>query len=153
MVEIRRLRPGDGQIARRAMERFEPPRHGVRGGVHLADTLADPRTVVVVALDEGEAIGHARAHELPRFDGPRPKMLLYKIDVAESHRRRGIARALTAELLRVSRERDCLNLWVITDERNTEAMHLYPATGAVRPMTDEVVFAWDLDAPAVAETA
>ncbi len=64
--------------------------------------LADPRTLMLVAFDGGLPVGFVLAHELPRRHGDRSKLFVYEVDVAESHRRRGIAWALLARLVELS---------------------------------------------------
>jgi len=145
MVEIRRLRPGDEAIARQVTRIFEPPDPDASGEAHLSALLADKHTHVFVALVGAEPVGTARAHELPRLDGPRPKLLLYTLDVAPSHRRQGIGRALIEAVLALARERRCRNVWVVTNQSNTAAMRLYASTGAERPAGDDVVLVWNLD--------
>jgi len=67
--------------------------------------LADSRTLLLVAFDSGQSVGFVLAHELPRRHGDPAKLFVYEIDVAESHRRRGVASALLAELAELARER------------------------------------------------
>ncbi|MCP4569520.1 MAG: GNAT family N-acetyltransferase, partial [FCB group bacterium] len=63
------------------------------------------------------------------------------MEVAESHRRKGIGRALIGRLKEEVRDRDVMKMWVITERSNTAAVHLYESTGAVpQEVEDAVVF-------------
>ena len=86
-MEIRRLRPGDEDVVRQLASR--PP--------HF-ELLEDERTILLVAFEEGEPIGFALAHHLPRRHDPPSKLLVYEVDVDEAHRRRGVGKALLAKL-------------------------------------------------------
>ena len=67
--------------------------------------LADRRTLMLVAFDGARPVGFVLAHELPRRHGRRAKLFVYEVDVAETHRRRGIAAALLGRLAELARER------------------------------------------------
>jgi ribosomal protein S18 acetylase RimI-like enzyme len=69
------------------------------------------------------------AHELPRRHGDRAKLFVYEVDVAESHRRRGIAKALLRRLAELARERGIRTGFVLTDEDNVAANALYRSAG------------------------
>jgi aminoglycoside 6'-N-acetyltransferase len=64
---------------------------------------------------------------------------LYDVDVVESHRRRGIAKALLARLDELARERGIGEGFVLTEPDNDAANALYRSAGATR---FEVVM-WD----------
>ncbi|MFD6418183.1 GNAT family N-acetyltransferase [Streptomyces sp. NPDC060194] len=75
------------------------------------------------------------------------EMCLYELGVAETHRRRGIGRALTDALAALARERGCYDMWVGVDLDNAAALATYRASGAV----DDGNFAmltWDFADPA-----
>ena len=87
--------------------------------------LADPRTLMLVAFDGGLPVGFLLAHELPRRHGARAKLFVYELDVAETHRRRGIASALLDRLAGLARKRGIRAGFVLTDEDNAAANALY----------------------------
>ncbi len=58
--------------------------------------------------------------------------------------RRGVARELIEELKRVTRERVCVSMWVLTDDDNAAATSLYRSTGG-RPHGDhQLMFEYPL---------
>jgi GNAT superfamily N-acetyltransferase len=121
-VEIRRLGPGDEDVVRALATR--PP--------HF-ELLHDERTIFLVAFDDGEPIGFVLAHHLPRRHDPPAKLLVYEVDVAEEHRRKGVGKALLQELARIAQDRRIPVGWVLTDDWNEGAMALYRSAGGKDP--------------------
>ena len=108
--------------------------------------LADPRTLMLVAFDGEVPVGFVLAHELPRRHGDRSHLFVYEVDVAESHRRRGIATALLARLAELAREREIRIGFVLTDPGNGPANALYcGAGGATQGVTVQWEFAYAED--------
>jgi aminoglycoside 6'-N-acetyltransferase I len=126
---IRRLGPGDEDVVAKLAEK-SPPR---------TELLADERTFFFVAFDGGEPVGHVLAYELLRRQGLAKMFLVYDVGTVESHRRRGVQRALFDELERVARERGIGEGWVLTEPDNDAANALYASRGGV---ASEVV-EWD----------
>ena len=93
--------------------------------------LADPRTLMLVAFDGVRPVGFVLAHELPRRHGDRSKLFVYEVDMAEAHRRRGIAKALLARLGDFARERGIRVGFVLTDADNAAGNALYRSVGGV----------------------
>jgi len=56
----------------------------------------DSRTLMLVPFEGECPVGFVLAHELPRRHGIPAKLFVYEVDVAESHRSRGITSALLA---------------------------------------------------------
>lgn len=79
--------------------------------------------VTVIAVDAGEGVGHAALRRLG--DGYEVK----KVVVSETHRRRGISRALLAAVEDAARARGATRAVLQTGDRQPEAMALYEATG------------------------
>ena len=130
-MEIRRLGPGDEEVVRKLATR--PP--------HF-ELLEDERTIFLAAFEDGEPIGFVLAHHLPRRHDPPAKLLVYEVDVAEAHQRRGVGKALLAELAEIARERGIPHGWVLTDDDNTAGMALYRSAGGREPRE---VIVWEFD--------
>jgi ribosomal protein S18 acetylase RimI-like enzyme len=131
-ITIRLLAPGDEEVVRE-LATYEGP-----GDPEAL--LADPRTVMLVAFDAARPVGFVLAHELPRRHGERAKLFLYEIDVAESHRRRGIASALLERLAELARERGIRRGFVLTEPDNGAANALYRTAGGA---TERVNVVWE----------
>lgn len=130
---IKRLEPGDEAIARQVISGLKntgdcPP----ADFRHVTKLLQEETTFVIAAIDDEEPVGFLIAYLLTRLAENRPMMLFYEIEVAESHRRKGIARQMIEKLQEMCRENSVLKMWVLTEESNPAAMRLYEATGGVR---------------------
>jgi aminoglycoside 3-N-acetyltransferase I len=132
-IAIRLLAPGDEDVVRK-LATYERP------GDPQA-LLADPRTLMLVAFDGDDPVGFVLAHELPRRHGPRAKLFLYEVDVAETHRRRGIASELLARLGELARDRGIRTGFVLAEPDNGPANALYRSVGGA---TDRVNVLWEL---------
>ena len=120
-IAIRLLVPGDEEVVR------ELATHEGSGDPEAL--LADPRTLMLVAFDGERPVGFVLAHELPRRHGDRAKLFVYELDVAETHRRRGIASALLARLGELARERGIRTGFVLSEPDNGPANALYRDAG------------------------
>jgi ribosomal protein S18 acetylase RimI-like enzyme len=101
--------------------------------------LADSRTLLLVAFDEGRPVAFVLAHELPRRHGDPAKLFVYEIDVAESHQRRGIGSALLDRLAELARARGIRTGFVLTEPDNGPANALYRGAGGA---TESVKVEW-----------
>jgi aminoglycoside 3-N-acetyltransferase I len=120
-VNVRRLGPGDEHVVAALATRAP-------SGTE-SELLADDRTIFLVAFDDDVPVGLVLGHELPRRHAPRSKLFVYEVDVVRTHRRRGVAAALFAELDRIARERRIPSGFVLTDRDNEPAMALYESVG------------------------
>ena len=102
--------------------------------------LADPRTLMLVAFDAERPVAFVLAHVLPRRHGNPAELFVYEVDVAESHRRRGIASALLARLGDLARERGVPAGFVLTEPDNGPANALYRDAGGG---TEAVIVQWE----------
>ena len=106
--------------------------------------LASPTDHLFIAYLDGQPAGFARAHDLRRLDGLRPKLLLYEIETAPQFRRRGVGRALVEAAKELGRARHASLMFVITSRGNTAAMRLYASTGGRRLAIDDTILSYDL---------
>ena len=104
--------------------------------------LSDPLHEIVVALNgDGVILGMASARIMLHPDKP-PAGFINELGVHEAHRRRGIARALCAELFAILRAHGCIGLWLATEHDNEPARGLYAKLDG-RETGDIVVYDWD----------
>ena len=125
-MEIRRLEPRDAGLAQALVRAFK---RSAPGAEHLRAWLADARCVLLAALERGAPVGWVYGYELPRIDGTQPMYLLYEIDVAPAHRRRGIGAALLAHIVEQARALGATRVTLLTDGDNARAQALYRRLG------------------------
>jgi len=126
----------------RGLARFEKLEHEV---VMTEDLLATALfgerqyAEVLLAEDEGQAVGFALFfHNFSTFLG-RPGIYLEDLFVMPEHRGKGIGRLLLASLARLAVERGCGRLeWAVLDW-NREAIRFYERLGA-RPNSDWTIY-------------
>lgn len=110
----------------------------------ISGFLSQPQNLVLLAWAEGKPVGWIRAFELPEIEAIGSMMLLFEIDVLESHRRQGVARALVEELKRVAKDRGCREVWVVTEDDNEPARRLYESSGLQCRTTPDRMYWCDL---------
>ena len=93
-----------------------------------AEFLADSRHHLAVAVEEGVIVGMASAVHYVHPDKP-PELWINEVGVAETHRRRGLARRLLEALFERGRGLGCSEAWVLADQSNTTAHRLYESAG------------------------
>ncbi len=71
-------------------------------------------------------------------------LFLFSLDVAENHRRKGIATALIKAFKQIGKDLGCAEAFVFTSARNSPAMGLYESTGGTRTNPDDVMFEYEL---------
>jgi [ribosomal protein S18]-alanine N-acetyltransferase len=98
---------------------------------------------LLVALDGDSPIGFVSGVETTHPDKG-TEMFLYELSVDESHRSRGIGRALVEALGKLARDSGCYGMWVGTEADNTAAIATYRAAGA-EPPEPCVTLAWEFD--------
>ena len=130
-ISIRLLRAGDDGVVRELAT--------CEGPGDPEALLADPRTLMLVAFEGKRPVGFVLAYELPRRHGERARLFLYEVDVAETHRRRGMASALLQRLAELARERGISTGFVLTDPGNGPANSLYRTAGGA---TEKVSVEW-----------
>lgn len=99
------------------------------GDDYVRALLAEPQTIVVVALAGPEVAGGLVAYELRKFERQRSEIYIYDLAVAESFRRRGIASALLARLSVIAAERGATAVFVQADYIDEPAIALYEKFG------------------------
>jgi ribosomal protein S18 acetylase RimI-like enzyme len=93
-----------------------------------AEFIADPRHHLAVAVLDGRIVGMASAVHYVHPDKP-PELWINEVSVAVECRGSGIGRKLLETLFTHGRTLDCKEAWVLTEEENIPARHLYRAVG------------------------
>jgi ribosomal-protein-alanine N-acetyltransferase len=129
-IDVRLLQSGDEHVVR-ALRTYD-------GDGDPEGLLADQHTLMLVAFEGERPVGFVLAHDLPRRHGDRSGLLVYEVDVAATHRRRGVARALLERLAGLARERGIRQGFVLTEVDNAPANAFYEAVGGTVEGTDVV---------------
>lgn len=106
----------------------------------LREFLDDGRRYLLLAVENGRALGSLYGYALRQPYRAEPQFLLYALDVREGSRRRGIGRALVERFSAEAREAGACEVWVLTDASNEAAMRLYERCGMIRPNRDDVLW-------------
>ena len=126
MTEITRLGPTHWAEVEAAAELFDhaPQPQATRR------FLTEPGHHLLIAYDDdGAPIGMVTGVEMTHPDKG-TEMFLYELGVRESHRGRGVGRALVAALADIAKAHRCYGMWVLTDDENPAAVKAYLAAGA-----------------------
>jgi [ribosomal protein S18]-alanine N-acetyltransferase len=106
--------------------------------------LVEPGHHLLIAYEGDRPIGFVSGVETVHPDKG-TEMFLYELGVAESHRGRGVGRALVERLAEMGRELGCYGMWVATDDANTAALATYERAGAKRDDKPAVILTWHFD--------
>jgi aminoglycoside 6'-N-acetyltransferase I len=122
-ITLKRMQPGDEAVLDRvAVDVFDEPIHAER----LHAYLRTPGHLMVLALEEGRVVGQCAAvvHNHP---DKATELYVDEVGTATTHLRRGIARAMLAEMFDWGRELGCAEAWLGTELDNDAANGLYRA--------------------------
>jgi aminoglycoside 3-N-acetyltransferase I len=143
---IRRLAPGDADLARRlnammgaAFDDADAYARQAPDAAWLEGALALPHVVALAAVEDGTVVGGLVGYLLPKLERAASEFYLYDLAVAEAHRRRGIATALIAEARRIAAGEGAWVMFVQADHGDDPAVALYTKLG-----TREDVMHFDL---------
>lgn len=89
-------------------------------------------------------VGFLTAHRLQRFDTRKAEVLLYEIGVLPKYQKRGIGKALLAELKKWAKEVGADEIWVLTAQSNKAAIALYTASGGSVESNNEQLFVFKI---------
>ena len=140
--EVVRLEPGHEALAAEVVRAFKSERASPE---HMRRFLANRANVLFAALKDGAPVGFLLAHKLERLDNKLSSVLICEVEVAEEHRRKGVATGMLGALQRACAMDRSGDVWLIADETNTAALALYDSTGAVRREGAAVLVDYRLD--------
>ena len=96
---------------------------------YLRRLLSRPHFITIAAVVRDEVVGGLAAYELEKFEQARSEIYIYDLAVAESYRRRGIARGLITDLQHVAAARGAWVIYVQADYGDEPAIALYTSLG------------------------
>ena len=135
-MRIQRIAPDDlalmdGMLDAFA-EGFEDPEHYSSrrpSPEYQRKLLASDTFIALAALEGDRVVGALAAYELVKSELERSELYIYDLAVLESHRRRGIATALIAELGEEAKRRGAWVIYVQADLGDPPAIALYTGLG------------------------
>lgn len=110
----------------------------------LAQFLADPHHHLVIARDDGLVVGFASGIHYLHPDKPRPEFWINEVGVASGHRSHRIGRRLLLALLAEARRAGCAEAWVLTDQQNAAAIHVYSGLPGAQQALPQLMFTIEL---------
>jgi GNAT superfamily N-acetyltransferase len=126
-VKIILLKPGDEELLLRAESAFNSD---APSPTRCAMLLREPSYVMVVALtDDNEVMGRIYGNILHRYSAT--DLLLYEVDVAEAHQRKGVGHAMLEYLKGLCEKRSYSEMWVLTELDNDAGNAVYKSAGGV----------------------
>src|SRR5260370_26334784 len=130
-MEIRRLGPGNEQALVKVGPQFE---NRVKAAAGTRFLNSDGHHILVGY--EGETVaGFVTGVEMTHPDKG-TEMFLYELGVDPNFRGRGFGTALVKALAALAKERNCYDMWVLTDDDNAAALATYAAAGGTRESTN-----------------
>lgn len=93
----------------------------------LRDFLNDPNHFYLLGYEGNEIAGAIHGYVYPHPTGVK-YMWIDEVDTMANHRRRGVARAMMAEVFEIAREHGCEEAWLGTEHDNEPAKALYLGT-------------------------
>lgn len=126
MVDITRMTAAGASAAAHSISRIRPGLQINFEGLDRA--LRKDDFVLLVATQDGHTAGYLHGALLHRPDGEL-MFLIYDVEVAEEHRRHGVATALVNQARRMSANRGAVETWLVTEDDNEEAQELYSYLG------------------------
>lgn len=135
-LNIRQLTAGDIGLMRSLLQIFGEAFDAIEtyGGnppdaSYLQRLLGGGSFIAIVALENGVVTGGIAAYELMKFEQQRSEIYIYDLAVAGTHRRKGVATALIAELKKIAAARGAYVIYVQADIDDDPAIALYTKLG------------------------
>lgn len=127
-LTIRDARAADADDIARLLDQLGYPSRGSAVAARL-ERLAIVGDRVVVAELDGHAVGLAHLHVTPALERDRPAAKIGALVVDETHRGRGVGRALVQAAEEEARRRGCELLFLTTAARRNDAHVFYERLG------------------------
>jgi len=144
-IEVRRLASSDTDLARQTictLKNGGPPGNRCLGPADIRAWLRRPANLLVAATEGGIPVGYAIGYLLDRVNEACTMLFFYEVEVATSHRRRGIGKRLVEQMKTVAREERVVRMWVQTEPGNTPARSLYRDAGGVECPIPDLLYVW-----------
>ena len=146
-IEIRRLQPGDEQLALQVVRDVMPEdeRDGREPTIdHLKRMLEQDTNYLIAAIADDAPISFLTAYRMPVLSNDASMVYIFEIEVSPAYRRQGIGKQMVVLLKQLCLESDVEDIWVGTENDNIAAKRLYQSTGGVCDYPDNCEFVYDL---------
>ncbi|MEP6903597.1 MAG: GNAT family N-acetyltransferase [Actinomycetota bacterium] len=129
--EIKKLNSNEIAFAKEIVKMFgfDDENYVLPPANYVAEMLSRNDYHVVIALENQQLIGGLTAYEMKMFKRETTEMFLYEIEVKESLRQRGVAKALIEFLKQICVEKGIVEMFVGAQKDNQAARKLYSTTG------------------------
>ena len=95
---------------------------------HLRRLLSNPDFMVFVALSGGNVAGGLTIYVLHRYYSVKPEAYIYDLGISPEFQRKGLGKALMAEVCRYCQANGFENAYVEAEHDDVEAVRFYRAT-------------------------
>ena len=126
---IRRARAGDAKAVAELLAQLDYPFEAEAVASALAEVLADPAHVALVAEEDGEVVGFVNANFRPQLHHLAPVGTIDELVVDADRRGRRIGERLVEVVLTEARQRGADVVEVMTHERRERARAFYRRCG------------------------
>lgn len=124
-VRIVEADPSHEALIHRAAGLFDAPIQPIG----LKRFLADPRHILLLAVDGERPIGFLTAVELFHPDRAVPELFVNELGVADDRHREGVGRAMVEEIRRTATRRGAGLAWVLAESGDERADAFYRGVG------------------------
>ncbi|MBU9710846.1 GNAT family N-acetyltransferase [Bacillus tamaricis] len=100
--------------------------------------------IMLIAWKECVPCGFLYGYLLESVHRRMPQLFLYSIDVFAEHQNKGVGSRLVESFINLAKEKNCSEVFVITNDHNVIAKKLYEGTGGQRDMLDEIMYIYPL---------
>ncbi len=138
MADVHRLGPGNEAVAREMFAVVATVFAEADEGAGACGPLPEDYVTellrrvdfwALAATEEGAVVGGLTAHALPMTRNRSTELFIYDLAVRADRQRRGIGRALVAELLTLARKAGIDSVFVPAENEDTHALEFYRTIG------------------------
>ncbi len=112
----------------------------IKSVINIEKFLSNENNYLIAYIENDKILGFVLAYTLQRYDGRAEMLYLHEIDVAETHRKQGIATKLMNELKEIKDKNGYDKIFLVTNKSNDAAISLYESMGGVTNSDDDIIF-------------
>ncbi len=100
---------------------------------------------IFVVADDDIVIGYAYGYALETFNGIKPILFIFSVDVLPQSQEKGYGSNLLSFIVKYAKENGFSECFVITERSNPRACRVYEKAGFVADHNDDVVYVAEFD--------